>query len=433
MKIIESSRGRGITVSAINTTKFKRNTVQLSFILPRNEDTVSCAAILSATLMRGCKRYGSVTAIGRALCGLYNAGLSIHSQPYGDILLFHVNSSMLDDKYAFDGGEIFGGVLELISELLLHPLTDGEALKYAYVESEKKRRVDMIRAEINNKDRYALIRADEIAFKGTPLAIRCTEEAVLAVTAESAYRLLLDMISTAPLMISVSGDITRDKERALDRFIELISEKRSDEITEFRGIHACVPEREIPETVMEKAVAKQGRMVLSYSMKKCGRGDAAPMIFDEIFGSSPVSRLFMNVRERLSLCYYCSSRASRVTGRMLVRSGLDLESRDMAIEEIERQLALLCDPENITDEELENAKLARISTFISMEDDPEGCLTWYQTSKLAGLEESNGELIEAIKAVTREAVSEVARSVRLQLSYFLDGNGEEPANDENEE
>lgn len=430
MKIIESSRGRGITVSVINTKKFKRNTVQLSFILPRNEGTVSCAAVLSATLMRGCKKYGSVTEIGRALSGLYNASLSVHSQPYGDLLLFHVNSSMLDDKYAFDGVGIFGGVLDLISELLLDPLTDGDALSGAYVDSEKKRRVDMIRAEINNKDRYALIRADDIAFKGTPLAIRCTEDAVNAVTAESAYRLLLDMISEAPLMISVSGDITKEKERALDLFIERISERRAEEIGECAGVNAYVPERETPEIALETVVAKQGRMVLSYSMKKCGRGDAAPMIFDEIFGSSPVSRLFMNVRERLSLCYYCSSRASRVTGRLLVRSGLDLESRDKAVAEIERQLALLCDPMNITEEELENAKLARISSYISMADDPEGYLTWYQTSRLAGLEESNSELIEAIKAVTREAVSEVARSVRLQLSYFLNGNGSDNESEE---
>jgi hypothetical protein len=118
---------------------------------------------------------------------------------------------MLDDRYAFDGGNIFGGVIDLISELLFEPIVEDGGLNRAYFESERKRRIEMIRAEINNKDRYALSQAARHAFRGTPLGVRDTEEAVSAVTAEYCYATLQRLLCSCPIYISFTGNYTEEK------------------------------------------------------------------------------------------------------------------------------------------------------------------------------------------------------------------------------
>lgn len=43
----------------------------------------------------------------------------------------------------------------------------------------------------------------------------------------------------------------------------------------------------------------------------------------DVFGGGPYSRLFMNVREKLSLCYYCSARLIRGKGIIVIQSGIE--------------------------------------------------------------------------------------------------------------
>jgi predicted Zn-dependent peptidase len=106
---------------------------------------------------------------------------------------------------------------------------------------------------------------------------------------------------------------------------------------------------------------------------------------------------------------------------MTVRSGLDRDKKDEAIAEIDRQLSLLCDPKNIGQDELENAKLSRLTNYAELTDDPSRYLSWYNSSVMGGFEDSIEELCAALEAVTAEDVAEVARSVKRRLCYFLDG------------
>ena len=422
MEIKEKSYGQGITLRYINTDKFKKNSLKLSFMSEREVMNVSSSKLLASTLSRGCRRYPSVKAISRELCLLYEADLALYSSNTSALTEFTVSATMLDDRYAFDGGNIFGGVIDLISELLFEPIVEDGGLNRAYFESERKRRIDMIRAEINNKDRYALSQAARHAFRGTPLGVRDTEESIGAVTAEYCYATLQRLLCSCPIYISFTGNYTEEKAAQIDRLVDRFLEARKGFQTLGAGSSTFAFTDEIPEEhVTESVNAKQGRMVLMYSVPNTKRGDCAPMIFDEIFGASPTSRLFTNVRERMSLCYYCSSTLSRLQGVMTVRSGLDRDKKDEAIAEIDRQLSLLCDPKNIGQEELENAKLSRLTNYAELTDDPSRYLSWYNSSVMGGFEDSIEELCAALEAVTAEDVACVARSVKRRLCYFLDG------------
>ena len=60
---------------------------------------------------------------------------------------------------------------------------------------------------------------------------------------------------------------------------------------------------------------------------------AAARLMNALLGGTPHSLLFRNVREKLSLCYYCASSYDRLKGILLVDSGVDGQNAGRAKEE----------------------------------------------------------------------------------------------------
>ncbi len=81
----------------------------------------------------------------------------------------------------------------------------------------------------------------------------------------------------------------------------------------------------------------QGKLAVGY---RCTSDDYPAMVLANlIFGGTSNSKLFLNVREKLSLCYYASSSYARSKGILTVSSGVETKDFRRAEEEIGRQLA----------------------------------------------------------------------------------------------
>lgn len=422
MKITEKEYGDSVRLGIIDTKKFKTDYFTLCYNVPMTKRNISLASLLAFVISRGTAKHKTLLDINRHLVSLYDADVLVFISKTSTGLTFRITASMLDSVYALDGCDVFGGTLDFIKEMLFSPLASDGKLNAEYTESEKKRAIDRIKAEINNKDRYALKRANEIAYEGTPLALseNGSYDEIEAATPEELYKMLCYITSECPALAAFSGNLTEAKSEALDDFLSFIANSSKAHLGEFKIID--VPAFDKPITTTEAVYAKQGRMVLNYSIPKYSPTDAAPMLFDEIFGASPISRLFTNVRERLSLCYYCSSSCVLPLGRIIVRSGLDVDNKDKAVKEIERQIKLLSTPENISDEELEAARLSRISIYKALSDSGMRYADWYISRRLMGASFDVEELLASINSVTKEEISEVARKMKLQLCYFLEGN-----------
>lgn len=422
MKIIEKSYGDSVELGIIDTKKFKTDYFSLCYTLPMTKYNISGSSVLALVMSRGTQKHRTLLDINRHLVSLYDADVSAYVTKTASGLTFRISASMLDSVYAADGCDVFGGTLDFINEMLFSPLAVDGKMDAEYTESEKKRAIDRIRAEINNKDRFALMRAAALAYEGTPLALseNGSEDEIANINAEKLYQMLGYIIEKCPVKAVFAGNCTAKKITALDEFMSGLASAGKASRTGSEELNApCFDE---PRAVVEQVSAKQGRMVLNFSIPKRSPTDAAPMLFDEIFGASPVSRLFMNVRERLSLCYYCMSSYVMPLGRITVRSGLDKANRGKAIEEIERQIKLLSDPDEISDEELEMAKISRISVYKALGDSGSRYADWYISRALMGAPTDVSEMIDAINSVTKEDIAEVARDMCLQLNYFLDGN-----------
>ena len=182
-----------------------------------------------------------------------------------------------------------------------------------------------------------------------------------------------------------------------------------------------LPPRETPRVVTEVMDVNQGKLALGY---RCTTEDVPAMILANlIFGGTSNSKLFMNVREKLSLCYYASSSYARSKNIMTVSSGVEQKDYDRAMEEIACQLAAVQNGE-WEDWEQDGALQAMLSSLTSLPDS-QGALENYYLGQIAtDAGETPEELTAALREVTRERIMEAARSAKLDTVYFLHGKEE---------
>ena len=391
--------------------------------MPRNEKTVASLGLLANVLKRGTEGYPTFKALSRRLSELYDVSVNVYEQGADGVLLFRISVGFIDDKFIPEKSSesICGGAMDCIREFLFRPLTENGAFRTDYVESERARRIDLINAEINNKDSYAFQRAIRYACAGTPISFsqNGTVETVNKVTASELVETLENIVTSCRCEAVFAGHYTEENEKQINTLLSELASRRTEVPAEVSADCTVKPleNTEIVETVK----ARQGRMVLAYRIPKTKNGDMSLSMFTEIFGSSPVSRLFMNVRERLSLCYYCSATAIKDASLIMVRSGLDKANREKAIAEINAQLKALSEPSSIEDDEMEAARRSLLSMLRTVGDSTLAYSSWYVQRRLKGAGTDLDEAIAAVEAVTKEDVARIAAGASMHLNYFLDG------------
>lgn len=425
MKVDTKKLSGGVSLGVINTDKFKNNYFSVNFVLPLTKENIAVCSVLASVLQRGTSKYPTSALINRRLCMLYDPTIDVSVTKLPRALVFRATASFLDSSYLpSDGGEdVLFGLTEMIRDILTDPVRENGVLSASYTESEKKRQIDRIRALINNKDALAYARCEEIAYGDIPMSYpsRGNEEEVNKITPLVLSEKLDYILKKSPVEAIFAGNYTKKAEEAFGNMLSGLFGNRTE--TEL----LTLPEMEKPshcegvKRISEETDAKQGRMVLAYKMRGCLDNTAPTEVFTELFGASPVSRLFMNVRERLSLCYYCTSIQQYSAEMMFVRSGIEEKNREKAIAEIERQLEMLKDPSSISDEELETAKKGILNAYRSLKDDAAHFAEWYVLRKINLRITDIDENINAILAVTKDDVARVAGEAEMKVNYFLCG------------
>ncbi len=413
--------GLGVEIGRAYSDKYKKNLINLNFLLPLSDENISNCHVLASVLVRGCKKYPSVTEISRKVSMMYDVNLSVSAFKTANFLVFRLGVSFIDGKYLPDA-DLFSDVVDMIYEILGNAFPEDEKLLERYTDSEKKLRLDRIRADKDNKDRYALARCQQIMFAGTPLGCsgQGTEECVNAITSDILKETLDKILKTAPVYIVYAGNKHDGDEAALEALVKKLLAGRNES-------DIVYPVNKIPEydfdykDIVEEADANQGRAVLAYKIDLFEDVLCKMDLFNEVFGGSPVSRLFMNVRERLQLCYYCSSSTISKTQSMFVRSGVANENREKAVNEVQAQLEYLKAPDNIEDFEFDAAVRSLKNFFTALPDDVFRYADWRFFRHINGRSEDVNEYLSSLASLTKSDVSDVAKSAELKVNYFLSG------------
>jgi predicted Zn-dependent peptidase len=376
-----------------------------------------------------------MNSISEALDELYGARIEYTLRKKGEYQCVGFYADFIDDDFAPGGERVLERVASLLGELLLTPRTHGGLLFEEYVNSERANLIDEIRAIINDKRAYArdaLLRnmcSDE-AYGINVLGGEREAEAITPKALTAQYRRLLDE-SRVEIVYCGAAEPER-VESALAGALGGLPRSLAPELPETRVL--LTPPAPAPRRFTEKLDVTQGKLALGFRL-----GDtmlspdyAAMAVFDAAFGGSVSSKLFLNVREKLSLCYYASSAIEKHKGVMLVSSGVEFRNFERAYEEILAQLDAIRSGD-LSDWEFLSAKRAVVTNRLTALDSPSGIESACFDQTIAGIEYTPEEFATLAEAVTRESVIEIAGNISLDSAYFMEGTGENQEANANEE
>lgn len=407
----------GVYLNYIHAAKFKTGLLSAQLVTPLDAANAAPGALLPAVLRRGTALHPDMRALSSALDLLYGAGLSFNVRKKGENQCFGFIAGFIDDAYAPGGERLLEPVASLLGEVLLRPATEGGVFRSAYVAGERDNLIDAIRSILDDKRDYADKRLVEEMCRGERYGIPRlgTEEAVASLSGEALWDFYRRIVATARLELFYCGgaEEARVEDALLHALDTLPHGPRTVPVASKRA-----PAPAEPRYLTETMDVTQGK--LSMGWRATTEDAHAMLLANLVFGGYSNSKLFLNVREKLSLCYYASSAYHRSKGIVTVSSGMEFSDYRRAHDEILSQLDAVrrgaFEPW-----ELDGARGVLTSMIRSREDSATRMEENLLGQAATGIWETEEELIAALSAVTPEHVAAAARSMTLDTVYFLKG------------
>lgn len=397
--------------------KFKTSYLSAQFITPLRQETAALNALLPAVLHRGTVRCPDMEQLSAAMDRLYGAQIDYTVRKKGERQCVGFVASVIDDAFAPRGERLLEPTAQLLGELLLDPVTRGGRFLGEYVESEKNNLIDAIRAVRNDKRDWADLRLMQEMCAAEPYGVRRLgdEESAKKIHNRKLYQHSRQLMPSSRLELYYCG--SADEQRLTDALLHAFAALP-------RGVVEPLPEMrryaapEQPRIITENMDVTQGKLSMGF---RCESRDVPAMIMANLlFGGSSNSKLFLNVREKLSLCYYASSQYARSKGILTVSSGIETKDYDRALEEILRQLKAVQEGE-WEDWELPSARSTILSSLQAMTDGQGAMENWFLGQNATGETETPAELAARLREVTPERIMAAAQSIQLDTVYFLKG------------
>ena len=412
----------GITLRVCRDTRFKQGCLSFQLIRQMKAEEAALNALLPSVLLRGTRSCPDLRSITEHLDELYGASVSPLVRRVGDYQTTGLYCGFMDDRFALPGDQVLRPMLAFLEELLLDsPLEDGAFLP-SFVESEKKNLIATIESELNDKRAYSMSRLLRILCREDTFGIpRLGEtEQVEAITPESLYNHYRAILRSSPIDIFYVG--SGSGAQVAELLMPLVTKlgARGTKLSPQTSFRPCDK-----SDVVETMDVSQGKLCMGFVTPIINREIeiAAMQLLNVIYGSGMTSKLFQNVREKMSLCYSIGSGYYGTKGIVVVSAGIDFDKEQLTREEVLRQLDI-CREGGITEQELKAAKEALLSSLRSTLDSPGAIEGYYATAALSGLIFTHSEYMAAVEAATIRDVVACANTLELHTTYFLKGGSQ---------
>lgn len=410
---------KGYNLHIVKTEKYKTNTFIWKMKAPLNKDEVTLRALLPYVLQSNSKKFPSTTALRSYLDDLYGASLYVDLSKKGEYHIISFSLEVANEKFLSDPTPLLRKAIEFFAEILTNPNVSGSGFDSTTIDAEKRTLKQRIQSIYDDKMRYSNFRLVEEMCKDEPYALHVhgQMEQVDGINPENLYSYFQQAFREDEMDFYVIGDVEEREVQAV-----------SDELLHFQ---ARTPKRLLEartkKTIEAKKVkevqdVKQGKLNIGYRTNII-YGDAdyfALQVFNGVYGGFSHSKLFINVREKASLAYYCASRLESHKGLMMVMSGIDNKNFDQAVKIIKEQMQAMKNGD-FSDAELEQTKAVIKNQLLETIDTARGMVEILYHNVVAGTKISLDDWLEKMDQTTREEIVKVADKIDLDTIYFLTG------------
>jgi len=409
---------KGITLHVLNTDKFKTNLVAIFLTTKLERETVTANALISAVLRRGTNTMKTQEEISKQLEELYGASFDCGIDKTGDnqVLKFYIET--VNDAFLPQANEnILKKSIENILDLIFNPLVENNAFKKEYVEQEKNNMKQRIEGRIDNKRRYALDRCIEEMYKGKPFGLYRFGyvEDLNNMNEVNLYERYKQLIKQCKIDIFVSGNVKGEVENIITENQNVKNLEEREPSYNKESEKNTVKQGEKIETMD----VMQGKLVVGLDVNSQNEDEKYNvMIYNTILGGSANSKIFQNVREKANLAYEAGSRYFKYKDNIFVICGIEISNYEKALNLIKKQLEDMKNGD-FTEEEVENAKKAIISSIKTIDDEQDTSITYYFGQEMSGNQKSVEDYIKRIEQINKDDVVQVANKIEINTIYFL--------------
>lgn len=423
----------GLNLYAIQTDRFKTARLTVYSVMRADKRLSPRLSLLSRVFGRGTERYPRRSLLNRRLDDLYGTILDVGNSLYGDNHVLSFTVEPLDDAFLprIDRDmDLLGGSLDVISQIMLHPLRDPDGcICRDAVEKEKRARCDDIIDKRTRPDAYASDRIRALLYGDEPAGTYLLGEPddIMSVTAEELTELWQSWLKHARFEVfyvgqTPAGDVA-DKWR-----------------TAFGDFSPC-PGQPLP-TLLHKASADvrrvdETRPLAQGKLYVCMTSDidpvhepevmAAAVLMNELLGGMQGSLLFRHVRGDLGLCYYCDSGYYALKGDLVISCGVGAENRMAAEQAIHDCIRRVADGD-FTEDDVRMARASYMSQCRRIPDSASAMESvWFDSLIQDGMTTDPCVRMEQVLSAGRDDVIAAAKRFRPDLVYYLGGqDGEGP-------
>ena len=417
----------GVHLNCIPADKFNRCRISLHFRFPASREKATDQALLPLVMDRGYAACPDMTQLSRKLARLYGAALSVETSMQGASRVLSVSITGIKDQFALNGEALTAEYAAIAFGVAFEPYFENGRFSREAVEIEKTTLTRQLESEINDKRLYCVRQARRKFFGDSPAGIE--RDGYLAdlpaVTCESLTAAYHEMLRTAQLdVICLGADEAVVRRMTLEKLANI--QREPAQLENYLYIPA-----QPTEHFREEMDLVQAKLCMMFTWNQCAKPEQlnAFRLAMSVFGGSATSRLFLNVREKQSLCYYCASRFASPTAFMMVDSGVEPANAEKAEQAILKELENLVNGP-ITEEELENSRRGLLSGMTSVGDSLAGLENWYYNEILrGGVINTPEQAASQLMQVSAEDVRSILVGFRYSVGYLVTKK-EEPSHAE---
>ncbi|MGN1400380.1 MAG: EF-P 5-aminopentanol modification-associated protein YfmF [Bacillus sp. (in: firmicutes)] len=413
---------QGYRLHVVKTTKYKTNTIILKLKAPLDRETVSYRALLPQVLQGSSKKYPTTGKLRTYLEELYGATLYGNVSKKGEYHIMTLTIEIANEKFLSDKDPLLEKGIQLLTDVLLNPNIEEGGFRENTFDQEKRALIQQIQSLYDDKMKYSSIRLVEEMCKDEPygIGVNGTVEGVGEITPHSLYDYYRHAIETDEVDLYVVGDVDEGQIRGIvTRYMHL----KSRQTKSLPVDHHNQP-REVKE-IKEVQDITQGKLNMGYrtGILYGDKDYYALQVFNGIFGGFSHSKLFMEVREKNSLAYYCASRIESHKGLIMVMSGIQTENYQKTLSIINEQMDKM-KRGDFSDEIIDQTKAVIINQLLETIDNAGGLTEILYHNVISKQTLTIDDWLTGIQNVTKEDIIRVGERIHLDTVYFLAGKGE---------
>lgn len=405
-------------IHLFKTDKFKTITVMITFKRKILKEEITKRSFINQLLLLSSKNFPSERLLCKEMERLYGPIIGANERRVGNYAITTFYIQMIDEQYTEPG--MNEKSLNFFKEILFNPDVSGGAFNKKVFNIVKRDIRARLRSVKDNLRSYSTIRMLEHLDKDSPLSYRSGYlEDLEHINEKNLYEYYKSMLNSDLVDVFVMGNIDfHDMRKSVNEMIPINTIKKHKKSL---FIDHKTANKHINKASEEIEGLSQSKLVIGckiVGLNDFERKYVLP-IYSDILGGPSYSKLFQSVREKNSLAYYIYSNYRRGDNLLIVSSGINKESYDLAVKLIKEQFDNMSKG-IIDDDELNRAKEDIISIIKSVEDKPLRLISDLASQTIFDLDDTEKRKKEILN-VTIEDVKSISKKIKIDTIYLLHG------------